>query len=57
LIAGEVVGGRGTEGSNIEIAKPPVFNEKAGRVGGFIIVCKLYLKMKIRKAIVEKQVQ
>ena len=61
MIAGEVIGGRGTEGSNIkshmEIAKLLVFNEKAGRVGGFIIACKLYLKMKIRKAIVEKQVQ
>ena len=56
-----MIGGRGTEGSNIkshmEIAKLLVFNEKAGRVEGFIIACKLYLKMKIRKAIVEKQVQ
>ena len=43
--------------TNIEIAKPPVFNGKAGKVGGFITVYRLYLRIKIRWAMVEKQIQ
>ena len=43
--------------TNIEIAKPPAFNEEAGKVGGFITVYRLYLRMKIRWAMVEKQIQ
>jgi len=57
LIAGGAVTGRGAEGFHMEIAKPPVFNREAGRVGGFITVYKLYLRMKMRKALVEKQIQ
>ena len=39
------------------MAKPPVFNGEAGRIGGFITAYKLYLRIKIRKATVEEQVQ
>ena len=38
------------------MAKPPVFNREAGKVESFIIVCKLYLRMKIRGAMVEEQI-
>ena len=31
--------------SNIKVAKPPTFN----RVSGFIIACRLYLRMRMRK--------
>jgi len=52
---------RGTTGSNIgsqiEVAKPAIFNGEAGRVGGFVIACRLYLRMKMREATVEEQVQ
>jgi len=41
-------------GSNIEVAKLPVFNKKVGKVRCFITVCKLYLRMRIREAIVEE---
>jgi len=41
----------------MEVAKLPVFNREAGRVGGFIIVYRLYLRMKMREAMVEEQVQ
>jgi len=64
LIAREVVGvgvERGAMGSNmgpqIEVAKLLIFNGEAGKVGGFIIVYRLYLRMKMREAIVEEQVQ
>jgi len=62
LAAGGGGGGveRGTMGSNmgphIEVAKPAIFNGEAGKVGGFVTVCRLYLKMKMREATVEEQV-
>ena len=39
------------------MAKPAIFNGEAGRVGGFVIACRLYLRMKMREATVEEQVQ
>ena len=51
---------RGTMGSNIgsqmEVAKPAIFNGEAGRVGEFVITCRLYLRMKMREVTVEEQV-
>jgi len=51
---------RGRTGSNLgpqmEVAKPAIFNGEAGRVGGFMITCRLYLKMKMRETMVEEQV-
>jgi len=41
----------------IEVAKPAIFNGEAGKVEGFIMVCRLYLRMKMREATVEEQVQ
>jgi len=40
--------------SHIEVAKPLVFNGEASKVGEFITVYRLYLKMKMRGVIVEK---
>jgi len=52
---------RGTTGSNMgsqmEMAKPAIFNGEVGRVRGFVIACRLYLRMKMREAIVEEQMQ
>ena len=56
------VGGmeRGMMGSNmgphVEVAKPAIFNGEAGKVGGFVTVCRLYLRMKMREVTVEEQV-
>jgi len=51
---------RREEGSNVgfymEVTKPPVFNGKVGKVGGFITTCRLYLRMKMRKTMVEEQI-
>ena len=63
-VAGEAEGGsieRATTGSNmgphIEVAKLAIFNREAGKVGGFIMACRLFLRMKLREATVEEQVQ
>ena len=63
-VAGEAEGGsieRATTGSNMgphmEVAKPAIFNGEAGKVGGFIMACRLFLRMKLREATVEEQVQ
>jgi len=58
--AGEGAGGvaMGTNaGSQMEVAKPAIFNGKAGRVGGFVSACKIYIKNKLRGETVEGQVQ
>jgi len=44
-------------GYQIEVAKPAIFSGEAGKAGGFIMACRLYLRMKMRKATVEEQVQ
>ena len=43
-------------GSHMDMAKPAIFNEEAGKVGGFVTACRSYLKMKIREGTVEEQV-
>jgi len=51
---------RGMMGSNtgphIEVAKPAIFSGEAGKVGGFVTVCRLYLRIKMREATVKEQV-
>jgi len=42
---------------NIEVVKLPVLNGEVEKVGGFIIVCRLYLRMKIRGIILEIPIQ
>ena len=60
-VAGGAGGERGAMGSNMgsymEVAKPAIFSGEAVRVGGFIIACRLYIKMKLRGNMVEEQVQ
>jgi len=44
-------------GSHMEVAKPAIFNGEVGKVGGFIMACRLFLRMKLRGTSVEEQVQ
>ena len=44
-------------GSNIKIAKLLVFNREAEKVGGFTMSCRLYLRIKMRRATVKEQIQ
>ena len=39
-------------GLHIKVAEPVIFNRKAGKVGEFVITCRLYLRMKIKEATV-----
>ena len=48
---------RSNMGFHMEMAKPAIFNGEAGKVGGFVIACRLYLRMKMKETTVEEQVQ
>ena len=42
--------------SNVKVAKLQMFNKNTSKVSGFLIVCKLYIRMRIRDITVEKQI-
>jgi len=42
-------------GPHVEVAKLAIFNGEVGKVEGFVTTCRLYLRMKIREAIVKEQ--
>ena len=57
-----VEGGAETEGATtgsnmgpyVEVAKLAIFNGEAEKVGEFVTTCRLYLRMKMREAMVEE---
>ena len=44
-------------GPQMEVAKLAIFNGETGKVGGFIMACRLYIRIKLRGNTVEKQIQ
>jgi len=40
-----------------EVAKPQIFDGMTARVAGFITACKLYIRMRMRKELVKRQIQ
>ena len=43
--------------SNINMAKPPIFNREVGKMSGSLIAYRLFIRMKMRNNIVEEEVQ
>jgi len=43
-------------GLNIEVAKPQTFDEAVSKVLEFLIICKLFIRMRMREAAVEEQI-
>ena len=42
---------------NSKMAKPFTFNRDVSKVVSFVIACKLYIRMRMRKVLIEEQVQ
>jgi len=60
LLAGGADGQVGREEGRergAEVAKPQIFDGTSAKVGGFIVACKLYIRMRLRGESVEGQVQ
>jgi len=53
----EAGGENGVQGANTEVARPQVFGGSSRKVLGFVIACKLYIRIKIREIIVKEQIQ
>ena len=43
--------------TQMEVVRPQEFNGSFGKIAGFITACKLYIWMKMRRILVEKQIQ
>ena len=43
--------------SNIEVAKLQIFNREASKISGFLIVYRLYIRIRMRDVVIEKQIQ
>ena len=54
---GEAPREEGRERGGVEVAKPQIFDGSPAKVGRFISVCKLYIRMRLRGESVEGQVQ
>ena len=54
--AAEIVAPRPNTKSNIEVAKLQAFDKTAGKILGFLTVCKLFIRIRMRGDSVKKQI-
>jgi len=45
----------GRQGGGTEVVKPLIFDRTTSKIAGFIIACKLYIRMRMREESVEEQ--
>ena len=43
--------------SNVDVAKPPTFSEDISKILGFLVIYRLYIRMKMSNVLVEKKTQ
>jgi len=53
----QVGGGAERVVASTEVARPQVFDGTPSKVSGFVTVYRLYIRMKMREAVVEEQIQ
>jgi len=53
----QVAGGARGLATSTEVTRPQIFDGTSSKVSGFVTVYRLYIKMKMRKAAVEEQIQ
>ena len=53
----QIGGSVGRATVRMEVARPQMFDGTMSKVSGLVMACKLYIKMKMREAVVEEQIQ